>query len=295
VRPRRVLFATIGSLGDLHPLFAVGNGLLARGHAVALATSAEHRERVEAAGLEWRHMRPDLPPGEEPAALFAKVFDPREGPEFTFRRVVAPAIRDSHADLERAARDADLLVSTTAAFAAPLVAARRPDLAWASAALQPLAFFSARDPPVLSQAPRLTALLHGLGPLLGLPMRATGRAVTRPWSAPVRALRRDLGLPTPGPDPLWEGQHARALVLAMFSPLLARRQADWPAQARVTGFPFWGRADAGRPAPDGLDAFLAAGPPPVVFTLGSAVVLAARSFYAESLAAARALGRARED
>lgn len=44
----RVLFATIGSLGDLHPCLAVALGLRARGHSVAIATNSVHRARVEA-------------------------------------------------------------------------------------------------------------------------------------------------------------------------------------------------------------------------------------------------------
>ncbi len=33
----------------------------------------------------------------------------------------------------------------------------------------------------------------------------------------------------PGPDPLFEGQHAPALVLALFSHLLGEKQPDWPS------------------------------------------------------------------
>lgn len=43
--------------------------------------------------------------------------------------------------------------------------------------------------------------------------------------------------------------------------------------------------------PPALDAFLATGDPPLVFTLGSAAVHIADDFYAESLKAARLLGR----
>lgn len=154
-----------------------------------------------------------------------------------------------------------------------------------------MGFFSAYDFPVLSGARRLTAALHPLGPLVGRPMRRLAREAAGPWSEPVRALRRTLGLPVPGPDPLFEGQHSPTLVLAMFSRLLAHPQPDWPPHAHVIGPLFWDEAAAtGKPRPD-LDRFLAAGPPPIVFTLGSAAVNAAGRFYAESLAAAMALGR----
>jgi UDP:flavonoid glycosyltransferase YjiC (YdhE family) len=43
--------------------------------------------------------------------------------------------------------------------------------------------------------------------------------------------------------------------------------------------------------PDGLDGFLDAGEPPIVFTLGSAAVMDARNFFEESAKAARNLNR----
>lgn len=222
--------------------------------------------------------------------LEAEFMDPRTGSEILFRRLVAPAVADSYADLQAATRAADLLVSTPLSIAAPLLA-ETAGLPWISALLQPMGFFSAYDFPVLSGAQRLTAALHSLGPLVGRPMRRLAREAAGPWSEPVRVLRRTLGLPVPGPDPLFEGQHSPTLVLAMFSRLLAHPQPDWPPHVHITGPLFWDEAAAtGKPRPD-LDQFLAAGPPPIVFTLGSAAVNAAGRFYADSLAAAMALGR----
>jgi UDP:flavonoid glycosyltransferase YjiC (YdhE family) len=57
-----------------------------------------------------------------------------------------------------------------------------------------------------------------------------------------------------------------------------------------TGFPFYDEAAApSLPAP--VERFLAAGEPPIVFTLGSSAVYAAGEFYAESIRATTALGR----
>ena len=282
-----IVIATFGSLGDLHPYLALGAGLQVRGHTVTIATSSAHRTRVEAAGLRWRRMRPEMP---DDPGLEAEIMNPRTGSEILFRRLVAPAVADSYADLQEATRAADLLVSTPLSIAAPLLA-ETAGLPWISALLQPMGFFSAYDFPVLSGAQRLTAALHPLGSLVGRPMRRLAREAAGPWSEPVRALRRTLGLPVPGPDPLFEGQHSPTLVLAMFSRLLAHPQPDWPPHVHVIGPLFWDEAAAtGKPRPD-LDRFLAAGPPPIVFTLGSAAVNAAGRFYADSLAAAMALGR----
>jgi len=79
-------------------------------------------------------------------------------------------------------------------------------------------------------------------------------------------------------------------VLALFSRVLGVEQKDWPENTLITGFCFYD-ADAGNAAlPPHLEAFVSAGEPPVVFTLGSAAVLAAGSFYEVSARAAKRLG-----
>jgi UDP:flavonoid glycosyltransferase YjiC (YdhE family) len=121
---------------------------------------------------------------------------------------------------------------------------------------------------------------------------------TRFWSAPVRQLRADLGLP-PAADPLYEGQHSPHQVLALFSAIFATPQPDWPIQTYLTGFPFYdGPTSTSHTTPTPVQAsrqaqledFLAAGSAPIVFTLGSSAVRAPGSFYQESLAAIRLLG-----
>jgi UDP:flavonoid glycosyltransferase YjiC (YdhE family) len=67
-------------------------------------------------------------------------------------------------------------------------------------------------------------------------------------------------------------------------------QKDWPANTLIAGFCFYD-SDAGNAAlPPHLEEFVAAGEPPVVFTLGSAAVLAAGDFYEQSARAAMRLG-----
>jgi hypothetical protein len=78
-------------------------------------------------------------------------------------------------------------------------------------------------------------------------------------------------------------------TLGLFSRELAAPQKDWPANTRITGFPFCGQIDGG-PLEADLEKFLPAGPAPAVFTLGSNVVREAGSFYQESLEAAKSAG-----
>src|SRR6185312_5370099 len=86
-----------------------------------------------------------------------------------------------------------------------------------------------------------------------------------------------------------DDKHAPDLVLAMFSRVLGEPRPDWPPQTVVTGFAFY---DGHEPAlAPGLAAFLDAGPPPIVFTLGSAAVFDPGRFYEESARAAAIVGR----
>jgi UDP:flavonoid glycosyltransferase YjiC (YdhE family) len=113
------------------------------------------------------------------------------------------------------------------------------------------------------------------------------KSITRPWLAPVRALRAELGL-APGRDPLYEGQFSPFGTLALFSRVLARPQPDWPPRTTLTGFIFY---TPPRTLPGDVGEFLDAGEPPIVFTLGSSATGAPGVFYDESLDAARRLGR----
>jgi UDP:flavonoid glycosyltransferase YjiC (YdhE family) len=114
--------------------------------------------------------------------------------------------------------------------------------------------------------------------------------LSRPMTAPLRRFRAELGLPPSADDPLFEGQYSPALNLALFSKVLAAPQPDWPGNTVVTGFPFFDRGEQGEGMGDDLRQFLDAGPPPVVFTLGSSGVYTAGDFYRESAAAAGRLG-----
>jgi UDP:flavonoid glycosyltransferase YjiC (YdhE family) len=78
--------------------------------------------------------------------------------------------------------------------------------------------------------------------------------------------------------------------LALFSKLFAGKQADWPRQTVVAGFPFFDQDGQAELTPE-LTRFLDAGPPPIVFTLGSSAVRDAGPFYSHSAVAAELLGR----
>jgi len=182
---------------------------------------------------------------------------------------------------------ADLLLLGELNYAGPLVA-EVTGIPWASYVLAPLSFFSAFDPPVLPMYPRL-AQADKTVPGMGRAIKRLARFVSRKWPQPIYDLRAELGLEK-GANPLFDAKHSPYLVLAMFSRVLGVEQKDWPEHTKITGFCLYD-SDAGNAGlPKHLEDFLKAGPAPVVFTLGSAAVLAAGKFYEFSAKAAIRLG-----
>jgi UDP:flavonoid glycosyltransferase YjiC (YdhE family) len=286
----RIVFATYGSLGDLHPVMAIGRELRQRGHRVVIASSDVHRERVEAAGLGFHAARPTLSPDDK--ELLRATMDAAKGPERVIRGVMMPALRDSYADL-KAAIDADggadLLVTSEIAFAGPILADQL-GIRWASTVLAPISFFSQYDPPVLPALPGLRWLQRLAPPAMNRWLLGLGRRMAAGWAGPVHELRRELGL-RPVEHPIFEGKHGRDLVLALFSRVLAEPQPDWPRNTVLTGFAFYDRLEPHAGLSPELQQFLDAGDPPIVFTLGSAAVFDAGRFFVESAEAAARVGR----
>lgn len=289
----RIVIATIGSLGDLHPLIAIGLELRRRGHEVRFCLSETYRAKLDALGFGFEPMRPDATPENASMAhLVKQVMDPRKGAERLICQLLMPHLRATYADLARAVTGwpaVDLLISGELVYPAPLIA-EKFGVPWASHITAPMSFFSAHDPPVLPPFPRLSRVFRAMGPGVNRAIIRLVRRVTRNWSEPVGRLRAELRLP-PGRDPIYAGKFSPQLVLATFSTVLASPQPDWPLNTVITGFPFYDGASERRSLPPELAKFLDAGEPPVVFTLGSSAVLDPGSFYTESAEAAHLLGR----
>ena len=104
---KRIVLATFGSLGDLHPYVAVARELLRSGHRPVIATFAEFREPVEASGIDFAPVRPDMARFGDRTAIMERLVDPWRGPEFLVRGMFMPHLRESYEDLARACLGAD--------------------------------------------------------------------------------------------------------------------------------------------------------------------------------------------
>jgi len=283
----KIVLATFGSYGDLNPYLAIGNALSRRGADVVIASSTFYRDAVERHGLRFASLRPEI--NEKDSEIFQKVLDPWRGAEFLTRKLLMPVVEQTFEDLNRAAEGADLIVSHLLVYAGRIVAEYRK-IPWMMPILQPMAFFSAYEMPII---PPVNFLRHlrFMGPafssrLIGFLFRTSAT-----WGEPVHALRRKLGL-EPSPNPIREGQFSPDGVLAMFPEAFARKQPDWPKHTIHCGFPFLDEDFAGSPMDGALVEFLAKGEAPVVFTLGSAAVRVA-PWLIEAAAAASREGRFR--
>ncbi len=257
-----------------------------RGHISAIATIEYYRSKIESLGLQFLPIGPNMDPTD--GEMIRQCEDLKRGPEILFRKIVLPHLPGTYRDLLRVASSADLMVAGELNYAAPLVS-EKLGLRWVSAILSPASFFSAHDPSVMVNVPWLMHVRKA-GWRAYRAVFNLGRLGTRHWWDPVRQLRREEGL-RPECDPLFRDKFSPDLVLALFSPLLARQQPDWPQQTLQSGFVFFDQHRSDPAVDRKLAEFLAIPDPPIVFTQGSTAVHAPGNFYEVSAEAARRLGR----
>lgn len=289
----RVLLATLGTLGDVHPFIALALGMQARGHVPVFAGAEAVRGIAERHGIEFHPIRPDgaqliADTGMDEGAIARAIavdFD------FIINRVLVPYAEVTLADLKPVVANADLVLASSFSIHAR-IAAQAAGVPLASALLQPITLLSAEDPPVLTRGETLLVTLRrwfgacAVRPLL--------RAAERRYAAglrPFATMREAAGAPPFAGNELLAGPLAVDCAIGLWSPPFARAPGDAPSSFRQTGFVFYDGGFAGQGLSDALQRFLEAGPPPLVFTLGSMAVYAEDGFYAASAEAARRLGR----
>jgi UDP:flavonoid glycosyltransferase YjiC (YdhE family) len=307
--PRRIVIASFGSLGDLHPFLALAVELRDRGHSVTIATAPHYADRI--AGLGFTFVPFGLKVSPEDPALIQRLFQTARGPEYLFRTLFLPHLAEMYTELDRICEGADLLVAGEIVFAAPMLA-EKTGLRWASVLLSPISFLSSNDPSVLPPLMRF-GTLRMLPRFAQSALMGMAKMAFRRWSAPVHAQRKALGLPYKA-NALFGGKLEADRVLAMFSSRFATAQPDWPAGTLQTGFAYFDQTaahpgagvsapeqtplthDAAAPrtsASEGtakrLQEFLSEGEMPVIFTLGSAAVHAAGDFFHVSAGAVNRL------
>ncbi|MCR5869234.1 MULTISPECIES: glycosyltransferase [Aquincola] len=284
--PLRVLMATVGSAGDIHPFLALGQALQARGHRVTLACPEPFGPLVAEAGLGFVVMGSSAQ--YEAVTREPDLWHPRKGFEVVWRHTRAGLrLLHEHVQALPAAEQPDVLVAHPLALpAADLCRALRPGLPIAGTWLAPVNLRTVHDPLMLGPlaVPRWVPLA-----LRRWAWRRIDAGLLDPTTVPdINRERSLLGLPAVAHF-VAHLQSVPDLSLLLFPPWFGPTQPDWPRPLAEGGFLLYDRPGSGALAPD-LQEFLAAGTAPVVFTPGTGHRHAA-AYFAAALQAVQALGR----
>jgi sterol 3beta-glucosyltransferase len=282
-----IVIFTIGTLGDVRPCIALGQGMQRAGHRVRIATSTNFRELVRDVGLEFSALTADFR-----AMLEADRTIADQGMDL---RAMARIFRDRYASWAgiwvteglAASHDAGLLIGVSNSTLLAKALSEALAVPFAIARLQPLTPSRILPPMVLNGSGRkLPGLLslgahHLLYQLIWSVMRPAINDIVRPR----------LGLQ---PYPRWgpylcSREMHRAKVINGFSRSVLPRPADWPHTSQVVGY--WFLDEPGwEPSPE-LAEFLAAGPKPNYVGFGSMVSSHAGGFTDAVLEAVQRSGQ----
>ena len=250
----RVVLAVEGTRGDVHPMLALGERLRAAGHAVRVCASPDFADDAQARGLDFH------PIGGSIRALLTEQAEALHAGPLALGRVsfryMLQSLKAQFEGLLEGARGADLVVGAGVQLAAPSIA-EKLWLPYRYVAYCPAILPSREHAPFLVEQQSWPALANRLAwslAFVGLRL-APGLSIDRE--------RGRLGLP-----PIRD--IGRYLMSA--GPLLAvdRELAEAPADApfQVVQIPCLHPFEP-EPLPAKLEAFLAAGPPPVYLGFGS--------------------------
>jgi UDP:flavonoid glycosyltransferase YjiC (YdhE family) len=271
-----VILVSLGGRGDTLPFLALGRELLARGHRVTLAANGALRSLARKQGLEFIEALPAAV-YEDFAARLAQRSDLE-----VFRAMVETyvglipsvyqIVMDNYSPGES-------VVAAQAYALGARIARDKHGIRLATIHLQPLWFRSAYDPLGFWQH-----LPRGVSRAMG---RLIDAVADRMIAPAANAFRARLELP-PVSRLLHRWWHSPDLVIGMFPSWFRAPQPDWPPRSVLVGFP---RSLPMEPVDlREVEAFLSAGPAPLVFNQ-SAIVGNAGPYYRAAIDAVRRLGQ----
>lgn len=262
-----VLLPTLGSAGDVHPVLAVARALRDQGHHPVVVTSEWFEPTCRAMGVDFE---PLLDRGAfERAARNPDIWHPWRGFGVLSRDVIVPAMKPLFELIEGwAERTDDLVVASSILCLGARLAGEKLGVAQASMHVQPVVLRSRTD---TVGTPHLNYPRRGPRWRKNLAYAIADATIADPVLCPeLNAFRSWLGLPRVR-RPLDGWIHSDQSIVGLWPDWYAHAQDDWPAHVTLTDFPLF---DPGED--EGLsnevEAYLAAGEPPVVFTGGSANV-----------------------
>lgn len=280
----RVIVVGLGSAGDVHPMVGLALELRRRGHEVVLVAPEPFAALAHRLGLEFE---PVLSGAEIDSALKdPNAWHPTRAFFVVARRLVIPSVRPVYEIIRRRMVPGRTVAVASGITLGARIAQEHLGVPLATAHLQPIMLRSVIRPAcygfpdVIAHLPRSLRRLY---------LAAADRFLIDPaLASAVNAFRAELGLP-PVARLLDRWVHSPQLVLGLFPEWYAPPAPDWPPNVVLTGFPLWDEREV-RPVSPELEAFLAAGEPPLAFTAGSAM-MQGHDFFRVSVEACRRAGR----
>jgi rhamnosyltransferase subunit B len=278
---KNFLFVPAGSHGDVHPIVGLAIAMKARGHKVAVGTNGHFRALVENNQLEFIEL------GTEQEYLEAtrnpQLWDAREGAKVVMAFIALNLKPNYECLLQLWQREKFTLVASPLCMSARLLQETH-GVPLISTHLQPLALRTVYEVPGMPLMPAWAPswwirLIYWVADVL----------VLDPIICPaLNAYRQELGLP-PVKRVTQSWWNSPQRIIGLWPEWFAALKPDWPAQARLAGFPLYDESNIGSLSPE-LEAFLAAGSAPIAFTPGSAM-RQGREFFEAATGACEKLQR----
>jgi len=266
-----IVLSVLGTYGDVLPFLAIGRQLAQRGHDVSLYAPEPFRQPALRSGLGFDAMCTEAEYDE--ALSSPNLWHPRRGLAPLFDMMASLAGRTMQWLLDRTSENSCLVIASPNAFGARL-AQDKGGVPVITIHVTPFLIESRNAAPWLPGVPLQGLMPSRLRHWLG---RGADRVLIDPVSLPpLNDLRVSLGLSPVKRLRYWWNSPLR--IILMCPPWYVPPQPDWPRQLIQVGFPMADRlGDVGELTPT-LEAYLDAGPAPLVFTYGSGMREGAQFF-----------------
>ena len=288
-RTGKIVLATHGTLGDLHPLMALALALRARGADPIICSHDNFQPKVESIGIPFQPFGPGYQTYRDDLKISQDELVRRMSRDHAYmlKYLVAPYLATAVKDIMPLVRDADMVLGSRYAYGAH-IAARLCGKPYTALALQPAVMLSAYDPPKLKDAYFNTAPRGALGRTHNRVIKLIGTGLLSSGLGPVSKIYQSFGLE---PQDRIDGIVADQQTIALYSPLIGQVQPDFPPRTQIVGFPFFDSASGASASLDpALATFLSSGTPPLVFSLGSVAVFDSDRFYRDAIQACKEMG-----
>ncbi|HEV2992728.1 MAG TPA: glycosyltransferase [Candidatus Angelobacter sp.] len=233
----RIVLSTLGSLGDVQPLLALGQELQKSGHEAVMALSPNFELKTRGLNLEFFPIGPAISFEQARLAMAAQMRNPLPAEQVRqYLEVVLPALPQIYSDLRKVCTNADALIGAPFHVACRMVEESL-------------------------SIPYISLHLSQFGDL-------GGKEIAKVSAALINPCRMEQGL-RPVVDPLGAGGTSDHLAIYAVSRHLLRAPSRWPSHYKVVGF-FFLDEELWEPPPD-LNEFCKEGEPPIAVTFGSIV------------------------